>query len=130
MKVSKITILLLIAGYFAIIAYVGAALVLNIETPTYLDINISTPGYVVNGVAWTPDIENKQFSACNIELTYSGPNRDVTITVAFWNTANIQIAQGTVTTGVTNGTVLINIPLTWTGSYTTDDISTGRIMIV
>jgi len=129
-EIGKLTLIAIILGYILLVSVVTATLVLPLEKPTYIDITASGANYVINGVLWIPDIETKTFSQANVNLTYTGGIRIVTISVSFWNSVGTEIAEGILMQDVTVGTDVYMVTLTWDIGLTTDDISTGRVMII
>lgn len=131
MNVSRITIAAILIGYISLAAVVAAPQVINMQKPTYLDLTIVSGEYVVNSIAWTPDIDTKTFAAGLVNLTNSGVERTMSLSIVFWNSEDIQIASGSHSTTVAAGsTSVYEVPLSWVGDYTTDNISSGRIMVV
>lgn len=129
-KLSKISLILILAGYITLVSVVAAPTIIDIEKPMYIDITASDSTIIINSLKWIPDIDTKTFAAMELNITNTGLERELTISMAFWDGSKVQIAQGLKTQTVGNTTLLIEVPLTWAGSYTTDDIQDARIMIV
>lgn len=128
---SRTTVIALLFGYVLLIASVCAPLIINMQNPTYVDVNVLPQSLLVHGIAWKPDITTKTFSSLEITIENTATDdKSVSISVIMWNINMTQIAEGNHANNIVAGDFqTFNVALSWNGNYTTDDIAGARIMV-
>lgn len=101
----------------------------TLTKPYTLTITTASSPLSIESISFNYDPSQNRWTTCNMQISNSNMSATATVYVYLKNSAGANVAQGQLTQTFPTGTTAITVSLSWTGSYTADDVASGYAVI-